>query len=123
MIDHVSIPVSDLERSEIFYSSVLALLGYLVLDKKPGTVGYGKSYPEFWINERECLSRDQVSDGFHVCLRAKSIDVVDAFYNAALESGAVSNGPPGFREQYDSNYYAAFICDYDGNRVEVVTFA
>lgn len=122
MIDHVSIPVSNLERSENFYSCVLAALGYLVLDKKPGTVGFGKKYPEFWINERKNVSKRQISDGFHVCLRARSIGMVVAFYNAAIENGAVSDGAPGFREQYDSNYYAAFVCDLDGNRIEVVTF-
>ncbi|MCL1075434.1 VOC family protein [Shewanella dokdonensis] len=123
MIDHISIPVRDLKRSENFYSTVLAVLGYTVLEKKTGTVGFGKKYPEFWINERKNISTGQVSDGFHVCLRAKSIDMVDTFYKIAMELGAVADGAPGYREQYGANYYATFIGDYDGNRIEVVTFA
>jgi catechol 2,3-dioxygenase-like lactoylglutathione lyase family enzyme len=122
MIDHVSISVSDLSKSELFYTQVFAVLGYELLDTKQGTIGFGKKYPDFWLNERKSLTRDQSSDGFHVCLRAKSIGDVDKFYELALKNGATCNGAPALRPQHGSNYYAAFITDFDGNKVEVVTF-
>ena len=60
--------------------------------------------------------------GMHVCLRARGKDVVDAFYAAALREGGISDGAPGMRPDYNDRYYAAFIRDLDGNRIEVVTF-
>ena len=60
--------------------------------------------------------------GTHICLRAREKAAVDAFYAAGLAAGGSSDGGPGFREQYSSGYYAAFIRDPDGNRVEAVTF-
>ena len=122
MIDHVSVSVSNLTLSEVFYSEVLSVLGFQLLDKKDRTIGFGKKYPEFWINERINLQSNQISSGFHVCLRAKSIELVDQFFNTAIANGGKSDGLPGIRAKYDSNYYAAFIKDLDGNRIEVVTF-
>lgn len=122
MIDHISIPVSNLENGERFYTELLSILGYNLLKKEPGTIGYGKKYPDFWLNERTNLGKDQVSDGFHVCLRAKSIEIVKEFFELAIKNGATSDGGPDFRPQYHESYYAAFIKDADGNRIEVVTF-
>jgi catechol 2,3-dioxygenase-like lactoylglutathione lyase family enzyme len=55
-------------------------------------------------------------------VRASDIDAVKAFHKAALENGGSCDGPPDFREIYDPRYYAAFILDPDGNRIEAVTF-
>jgi predicted lactoylglutathione lyase len=60
--------------------------------------------------------------GMHICLRAREKAAVDAFYAAGLAAGGVSDGAPGFREHYTNGYYAAFIRDLDGNRIEAVTF-
>ena len=122
MIDHISIPVKDLKSSSKFYESVLSQIGYSKLVEKEGTVGFGKKYADFWLNHRPTLSPDGINDGFHVCLRAISVQQVEAFFKTALDLGARSDGAPGFREQYHSAYYAAFIIDNDGNKVEVVTF-
>ena len=122
MIDHVSIPVSKLAESAEFYKSVLSALGLELLVSRETTVGFGKKYPEFWLNERVSHSPDSVPDGFHVCLRASSIEQVKAFHERALVCGGKSNGEPGFRKQYSSSYYAAFIQDLDGNRIEAITF-
>jgi catechol 2,3-dioxygenase-like lactoylglutathione lyase family enzyme len=122
MIDHISIGVSDLERSARFYESALAPLGLSRLVTRPGTVGFGKSYPEFWINLRAGMSRVSPESGCHVCLRAKSTGEVDAFHAAALEASASSDGAPGLRPHDRVRYYAAFITDPDGNRIEAVTF-
>jgi catechol 2,3-dioxygenase-like lactoylglutathione lyase family enzyme len=120
MIDHISIGVRDLERARRFYAAVLAALGLTQLRDWPAAVGFGKKYPEFWINHRPELT--PADTGVHVCLRAPSIQAVDAFHAAALAAGATSDGTPGPRPEYSPAYYAAFITDPDGNRIEAVTF-
>jgi catechol 2,3-dioxygenase-like lactoylglutathione lyase family enzyme len=122
MIDHVSVAVSDLERSARFYEITLAPLGLSRLVTRPATVGFGKSYPEFWINHRAGMVEVASGSGAHVCLRAKSAGEVDAFHGAALAAGGSSDGAPGLRPHDRVRYYAAFIVDPDGNRIEAVTF-
>ena len=122
MIDHVSVAVSDLERSGRFYEATLAPLGLTRLVTRPATVGFGKSYPEFWINLRAGMATVAPESGVHICLRAKSPLEVDAFHAAALKAGGGSDGAPGLRPHDRVRYYAAFIVDPDGNRIEAVTF-
>jgi catechol 2,3-dioxygenase-like lactoylglutathione lyase family enzyme len=85
-------------------------------------IGFGKKYPEFWINSRAAMDKVAEDSGVHICLRARDAASVDAFYAAALAAGGTSDGAPGLRTKYHTNYYAAFIRDPDGNRVEAVTF-
>ena len=85
-------------------------------------IGFGKEYPEFWINRRVIWRRCPTDSGAHICLRAREKTAVDAFHAAALAAGGTCDGAPGFREQYSDGYYAAFIRDPDGNRIEAVTF-
>jgi catechol 2,3-dioxygenase-like lactoylglutathione lyase family enzyme len=123
MIDHVSIAVRDLQVSARFYEPLLATLGMTKLRDWPdAAVGYGKKYPEFWINRCKDMAPVAADSGVHICLRAPSVQVVDAFHAAALAAGGSSDGAPGLRAHYHENYYAAFIRDPDGNRIEVVTF-
>ena len=122
MIDHISVGVSDLERSARFYEVTLAPLGLSRLVTRPATVGFGKSYPEFWINLRAGMSPIPPESGSHICLRAKSAAEVDAFHAAALNAGGSDDGAPGLRPHDRVRYYAAFIRDPDGNRIEAVTF-
>ncbi len=122
MIDHVSIPVRDLDASASFYERVLAVLGYAKLDVRATTVGFGKRYSEFWLNHRPRMAMTPRDSGAHVCLRAKDRASVDAFHASALAAGAICDGAPGERPQHGAGYYAAFIRDPDGNRVEAVTF-
>jgi catechol 2,3-dioxygenase-like lactoylglutathione lyase family enzyme len=122
MIDHVSVGVSDLERSARFYELALAPLGLSRLVARPATIGFGKKYPEFWINLRAGMTPVAPESGVHVCLRAKSPAAVDAFHAAALNAGGGSDGVPGLRPHDRVRYYAAFVIDPDGNRIEAVTF-
>jgi catechol 2,3-dioxygenase-like lactoylglutathione lyase family enzyme len=122
MIDHISVGVSDLERSARFYELTLAPLGLSRLVTRPGTVGFGKSYPEFWINLRAGVTPVSPESGCHICLRAKSTGEVDAFHASALNAGGSDDGAPGLRPHDRVRYYAAFIRDPDGNRIEAVTF-
>ncbi len=121
MIDHVSVPVRDLKRAKSFYQAVLATLDYAILDDRPATVGFGKKYSEFWINLRPEAPHDD-DPGTHIALRAKGKEVVDAFHAAALAHGGASDGAPGLRGDFGQGYYAAFIRDPDGNKIEAATF-
>ena len=122
MIDHISVGVSNLERSPRFYGAALAPLGLSRLVTRPATVGFGKGYPEFWINLRAGMAPVPHESGVHICLRAKTTGEVDAFHAAALSAGARSDGAPGLRPHDRVRYYAAFVRDPDGNRIEAVTF-
>ncbi|CCE06161.1 conserved hypothetical protein [Bradyrhizobium sp. STM 3843] len=122
MIDHISVGVGDLDRAARFYEATLAPLGLARLVTRPATVGFGKAYPEFWINLRAGMPRVAAESGAHICLRAKTTAEVDAFHAAALEAGGSSDGAPGLRPHDRVRYYAAFILDPDGNRIEAVTF-
>lgn len=122
MIDHVSIAVRDLTAGARFYEPVLAALGYAKLIVRPVTVGFGKKYPDFWLNERRTMRPADADSGVHVCLRAENAAAVEAFHAAALAAGGTTDGPPGPRPEYTPGYYAAFVRDPDGNRIEAVTF-
>jgi catechol 2,3-dioxygenase-like lactoylglutathione lyase family enzyme len=122
MIDHISITVRDLDRATRFYEAVLGTIGYMKLEARPATVGFGKKYPELWINLRATIAPITDDSGAHVALRVRTTALVDAFHAAALAAGGSSDGAPGLRPQHGEGYYAAFIRDPDGNRIEAVTF-
>jgi catechol 2,3-dioxygenase-like lactoylglutathione lyase family enzyme len=122
MIDHISVGVSDLERAARFYEATLAALGLTLVVTRPATIGFGKAYPEFWINLRAGMTPVAPESGAHICLRAKTAAEVDAFHAAALKAGGRSDGAPGLRPHDRVRYYAAFVIDPDGNRIEAVTF-
>lgn len=121
MIDHVSIPVSRLGEAAAFYDAVLAPLALTRLVTREATVGYGKRYPEFWLNSRPAVS-PVAHPGAHVCLRAPDEAAVRAFHAAALSLGAADEGAPGERQAAMTTYFGAFFIDLDGNKLEAVTF-
>ncbi len=122
MIDHISIPVRNLGQSTSLYQTVLATIGLTKLVERPNTTGFGKQYPEFWLNLRPHMERGADNSGGHIALRTTSKEAVNRFHAAALHAGAQSDGEPGFRPEYHASYYAAFVRDPDGNRIEVVSF-
>ena len=123
MIDHISIAVSDLMRSAAFYKVVLAPLELKRLVTREGmTVGFGKKYPEFWLNARDGLGLQPETTGTHICLRAPSEEAVSSFHAAALAHGGKTAGDPGPRQAAFTIYTGAFIFDLDGNKIEAVYF-
>jgi catechol 2,3-dioxygenase-like lactoylglutathione lyase family enzyme len=126
MLEHVSVGVSDLACSRAFYDAVLAPLGLVrIVDfegrgsdygARPGTLGV-----EFTITAEapEVLP----SRGAHVCFRAPSRAAVDQFHALALAEGGRDDGGPGLRPRYHADYYAAFVLDPDGHRIEAVCHA
>lgn len=120
MIDHLSLGVSDLERSAALYEAMLEPLGYRRIVDMDARVGFGKRYPEVWLNSRPGMAK--VGDGLHVCLRAVSEEAVRAFHAAALANGGEDDGAPGPRQAAMTTYFGAFVRDPDGNRLEVASF-
>ena len=122
MIDHASVAVSDLAASAAFYDRVLAPLGLVRVAERTGSVGFGKKYPEFWINLRSNMDRAREDSGYHVCLRAPTRQAVTAFYEIAIAHGGRGDGEPGDRRGVVTMYFGAFVRDPDGNKIEAATF-
>jgi catechol 2,3-dioxygenase-like lactoylglutathione lyase family enzyme len=122
MIDHISISVSDIAKSAAFYERVLEPLGLRKIVDRGVSVGFGKTYPEIWLNLREGLAPQPETTGIHIALRARSEDAVSAFHAAALAHGGKSAGDPGPRQAALTTYHGAFIFDPDGNKIEAVNF-
>lgn len=126
MLDHVSLEVTDLERSRRFYDAVLQPLGIVrIVDFQQRGSDYGTMAGslgvEFTITTE--TSETMTSPGMHVCFRAPTRTAVQAFHDAAFASGGRSDGKPGLRPQYHPDYFAAFVLDPDGHRVEAVCHA
>jgi catechol 2,3-dioxygenase-like lactoylglutathione lyase family enzyme len=118
MIDHLSIGAGDLARSRRFYDAVLAPLGFTCLSAGDDSLGYGTADPVFWVlGVARPVPADPAS-GLHICFVAPDPRAVDAFHAAALATGGGDNGAPGHRPDYSETYYAAFVTDPDGYRVE-----
>ena len=118
MIDHLSLGVREIARTKRFYDAALAPLGYRCLSEGAGSLGYGQDSVALWVNlaARPVPSDDQ--SGLHVCFIAPTRRSVDQFHAAALRAGGSDNGRPGLRADYGADYYAAFVVDPDGYRIE-----
>jgi catechol 2,3-dioxygenase-like lactoylglutathione lyase family enzyme len=121
MLHHLSFGVADLARSAAFYDATLSALGYVRVWAGETAVGYGQpgGDDKFAIK----LQRTGIvvpGLGFHVAFSAPSREAVARFYKEALRHGGMDNGAPGLRPEYGEHYYAAFVVDPDGYRVEAV---
>lgn len=121
MIHHVSIGVKDIAATKGFYDATFAPLGIKCLAEGDGYLGFGASGPEFWMLAAKHPVKADTDSGLHFCLLAPNRKAVDAFHAAALKSGGSDNGKPGIRKDYGENYYAAFVVDPDGYRLEAFT--
>lgn len=118
MLDHVSIGVRDIGRSRRFYDAALAALGYSCRSPGDSSLGYGRDRAELWVLAVERPVPADEGSGLHLCLEADGRAAVDAFHSAALKAGGKDNGKPGLRADYGPGYYAAFVIDPDGYRIE-----
>jgi len=118
MIDHVSIGVRNVAASKRFYDAALQPLGYQCLSDSPGSLGYGAKAPALWINATDKPVPPDSGSGLHFCFSAPSRKSVEGFHAAGLASGGRDNGRPGLRADYGTGYYAAYLIDPDGYRVE-----
>ncbi|HTI68312.1 MAG TPA: VOC family protein [Caulobacteraceae bacterium] len=121
MISHLSIGVSNLSRATAFYDAVLAGLGYVRIFSGPTSVGYGPpGGPEGLALKERPSSAIGVDEGFHLAFVASDHAAVDRFYEAAVALGGAGDGAAGLRPEYGPRYYAAFVVDHDGHRLEAV---
>ena len=118
MIDHIGFEVSNLESSARFYDALFFALGARRMLESEHAIAYGQNGPEFWIVVR---GRRPGPGYGHVALRATGKAAVDGAHRAGLENGGRDDGAPGQRPQYGRRYYAAYLLDPDGLRVEVVS--
>lgn len=118
MIDHIGFEVSDLQRSAAFYDAVFYALGVRRLLESDQAIAYGINTPQFWIVMRD---RTPAPGYGHIALQASGRAAVDAAHRAGLNAGGADDGSPGVRPQYGRRYYAGYLRDPDGLRVEVVT--
>lgn len=124
MLDHVSITVGDLALAGRFYDAVLAALGVPRVGADEGWIGYGAradaEHPgRTYLSLRLGACRED-APGRHWCFKAPDRSAVDAFWAAGLAAGGTDDGAPGLRPHYHPTYYAAFLRDPDGNRIEAV---
>lgn len=140
IVSHISVGTTAAEFQKMleFYDAVMAELGakrQMMVNKKGEkmdvksdyseevtAVGYGKYYPEFWVQLPEDKKEASAGNGVHVAFSCSSKDHVDKIYQKAIENGAKSNGPPGPRPEYSDKYYGAFFIDPFGNKLEAVFF-
>jgi catechol 2,3-dioxygenase-like lactoylglutathione lyase family enzyme len=118
MLNHISIGVRDIARTKRFYDAALKTLGYKCLSASQDSLGYGRDAVALWITSAERPVPADAKSGLHFCFDAPTRKSVDAFHAAALRSGGRDNGKPGVRPDYSPHYYAAFVVDPDGYRIE-----
>ena len=122
MLDHVSLGVSDLDRSRRFYDAALSPLGLVrTVDFENRGSDYGAMAGQLGVEFTITVEIGVApSRGMHVCFRAPGRASVRAFHRAALVAGGHDDGGPGVRAPYHPDYYAAFVIDPDGHRIEAV---
>jgi catechol 2,3-dioxygenase-like lactoylglutathione lyase family enzyme len=118
VLDHVGFQCADLAASAAFYDAVLAPLGFRRLMDFEVAIGYGADKPDFWIGVFNS------GEGFresHIAFQAADKAAVDAFFAAAVATGAEVLHEPRLHPEYHEKYYGAFVRDPDGNNVEAVS--
>jgi catechol 2,3-dioxygenase-like lactoylglutathione lyase family enzyme len=118
MLDHVSIGVKDLDAAKKFYDATLKPLGYTCKYAEGAHAGYGKDAIQLWLGQAEKPVKEDAASGLHFCFVAPTRKSVDQFHAAGLKAGGRDNGKPGLRPNYGPTYYAAFIIDPEGYRIE-----
>jgi len=124
LLDHFSISVRDLQRCARFYDAVMSALGVKKVYQREDALGYGErnraydhGHSYFSVYQSDAANVDRRR---HWCFRAQSAEQVRAFHAAGLAAGGRDAGAPGLRPDYHPAYYAAFLEDPEGNRVEAV---
>lgn len=122
MLSHLSLGTADLERAQVFYDAALEPLGFVRVWRFDDAIGYGPpgGNDKLAIKLSDSDSPLHAGAGFHLALQAPSREAVDRFHAAALQAGGIDDGAPGPRPKYSPTYYAAFVRDPDGHKLEAV---
>lgn len=124
MLDHFSITVRDIDKARDFYDAVFSVLNINKVYDQADALGYGERNDG--NNDENCYlsifqsSESNMNKRRHWCFKASSRTIVDRFYESGIENGGEDDGAPGLRSHYHPTYYAAFLLDPDGNRIEAV---
>jgi catechol 2,3-dioxygenase-like lactoylglutathione lyase family enzyme len=121
MLHHVSLGTADLQRARAFYDPVMQELGLRRTFDSDDAVGYGAGVTVFSLNLPANGASASPGNGVHIAFEVEQRAAVDAFFRVALAHGGTEDGAPGLRPEYDANYYAAFVLDPDGNKIEALT--
>ncbi|MBE9603632.1 VOC family protein [Acetobacteraceae bacterium H6797] len=123
MINHVSFGTNDMARAKAFYDAVFAVLGLRFFKQDEAGVHYGTGEIQFSLVKPTDGAPASPGNGVHIAFAVRDRGMVRDFHRAAMEHGGVEDGAPGIRGKYDAHYYAAFVRDPDGNKIEAVTHA
>lgn len=119
ILNHVSVGTKNIITAVRFYDAVLATLSIQRAHYIEGvTAAYGEQF-EFWVGSPS-EGQASMGNGSHIAFNALNKEAVDHFYSVAIEQGGTCEGKPGFRPEYGETYYAAFVRDLDGNKIEAV---
>ena len=122
MIHHVSVGTNDMKRARAFYEPLMSLIGFRMLKSSDKAVHFGSSDIVFSLETPINGLRPAPGNGVHIAFQAPDRQTVRRFHETAIANGATDEGAPGIRENYNANYYGAFVRDLDGNKIEAVTF-
>jgi catechol 2,3-dioxygenase-like lactoylglutathione lyase family enzyme len=115
VIHHASVEVADLERAGSFYDAVLGSLGWRRHIDTEERIAWGIVRPLFYV----VLRKGARAGGGHICFGANGISAVKAAWEGGTTHGGLSQGDPGQRPEYGPTYYAAYLRDPDGHRIEI----
>lgn len=121
MIHHISLGVRELALAGRFYDAALGALGFRRVFEDDEAIGYGLIDDQDILCLKQRAAAAAPGPGFHLAFDAPTRAAVDRFHADALKVGGECNGPPGLRSDYGEHYYAAFVIDPDGHRIEAVT--
>jgi catechol 2,3-dioxygenase-like lactoylglutathione lyase family enzyme len=120
MLGHLSFGVADLARSTAFYDAAMDALGFARVWTSNHGVGYGVAGGDDKLALFPRPDALAPGAGFHLAFDAPDRAAVDCFHAAAVASGGTDDGAPGLRPHYGATYYAAFVIDPDGYKLEAV---
>jgi catechol 2,3-dioxygenase-like lactoylglutathione lyase family enzyme len=123
ILHHVSLGTNDLKRAKAFYEPLMRELGLRQIKMSERLLCYGLTETVFSLEKPENGERAIAGNGTHVAFHAGRRNVVRDCHRAGLANGGADEGAPGIRSEYDPHYYAAFLRDPDGNKIEIVTFS
>lgn len=123
MLHHLSVGTNDIGQARAFYDPLMALLGFALVERSDKGLDYGLSRFFFSVEVPDDGEPATPGNGTHICFEADDRAMVDRCHALGLDGGGRDAGAPGPRPNYDPNYYAAFLRDPDGNKIEIVTYS
>ena len=126
-LEHIYLTVSSPAVSEAFYDTLLVdVLGFrkskFALGDEPHINYYNRHFGLVLRPARTATPHDNYAPGLHhLCLRVSTEDDVRRAWSALHERG-IEASPVMCYAQYAEDYYATFLNDPDGIRLELSNF-